>query len=94
MLFLGKPAAVVAAGLVILAVGPASASIAAPRAAQPSRPAQAPRPAQRRQANGTWRLSQGSSGPVLQAASAGTHVRLAPRTSPGQHRNWLRRSPR
>jgi uncharacterized protein YdbL (DUF1318 family) len=49
---------------------------------------------QRRQANGTWRLSQGSSGPVLQAASAGTRVRLAPRTSPGQHRNWLRRRPR
>lgn len=45
---------------------------------------------QRRQANGTWRLSQGSSGPVLQAAAAGTGVRLAPRTSPGQRRSWLR----
>ena len=34
MPILGKPAAAVAAGLVMLAVGPASASIAAPRAAK------------------------------------------------------------
>ncbi len=49
---------------------------------------------QRRRANGTWRLSQGSSGPVLQAASAGTRVRLAHRSSPGKLRNWVRRRPR
>lgn len=46
---------------------------------------------ERRQPNGTWRLSQGSSGPVLQAAFAGTRVRLAPRTSPVKLRNWVRR---
>lgn len=49
---------------------------------------------ERRQPNGTWRLSQESSGPTLQAASAGAHVRLAPRTSPGKLRNWVRRRPR
>jgi Ricin-type beta-trefoil lectin domain-like len=49
---------------------------------------------QRRPANGTWRLSQGSSGPVLQAASAGTSVRLAPRTRPAIRRNWLRHTTR
>jgi hypothetical protein len=48
---------------------------------------------ERRQPNGTWRLSQGSSGPVLQAAAAGAHVRLAPRTSPRKLRNWVRRGP-
>ena len=50
--------------------------------------------AERQRPDGSWRLSQGRSSPILQAAvSAGTgHVRLEPRTSPRKLRNWLRRT--
>ncbi len=50
--------------------------------------------AERQRPNGSWRLSQGRSGPILQAAvSARTgHVRLEPLTSPRKLRNWLRRT--
>jgi hypothetical protein len=50
--------------------------------------------AERQRPDGSWRLSQGRSSPILQAAvSARTgHVRLEPRTSPRKLRNWLRRT--
>jgi hypothetical protein len=50
--------------------------------------------AERQRLDGSWRLSQGRSSPILQAAvSARTgHVRLEPRTSPRKLRNWLRRT--
>lgn len=49
---------------------------------------------ERQRPNGSWRLSQGRSSPILQAAvSARTgHVRLEPLTSPRKLRNWLRRT--
>ena len=43
MPILGKPAAAVAAGLVMLAAGPASASIASPRAPESPRALESPR---------------------------------------------------
>jgi|HubBroStandDraft_3_1064219.scaffolds.fasta_scaffold33797_1 hypothetical protein len=50
--------------------------------------------AEHQRPDGSWRLSQGRSGPILQAAvSARTgHVRLEPLTSPRKLRSWVRRT--
>jgi hypothetical protein len=50
--------------------------------------------AEHQRPDGSWRLSQGRSGPILQAAvSALTgHVRLEPLTSPRKLRSWVRRT--
>lgn len=49
---------------------------------------------ERQRPDGSWRLSQGRSSPILQAAVSARagHVRLEPLTSPRKPRNWLRRT--
>ena len=49
---------------------------------------------ERQRPNGSWRLSQGQSGPILQAAASArtSRVRLEPLTSPRKLRNWPRRT--